>query len=372
MTKSTVFISYSHADGQFVDRLADKLKAVGVGVWIDKWEIQVGDSITGKVNEAIEASDFLVAVLSRASVKSKWVKEELNTALIRNIEGKNAFILPVLIEECKIPEMLRHRRYADFAADPEQAFRDLLEVLQPFKLLEPEMILIPAGEFLMGSDPSVDQDAASREQPQHTLYLPEYYLGKTQVTNAQYATFVKATDYYQPENWIGGNPPRDKEDHPVLVVSWHDAVTYCRWLAEITGKPYRLPNEAEWEKGARGTDGRIYPWGNRWDAERCNTRESSKPGDTTPVGAYPEGASPYGVLDMAGNIWEWTNSLWKPYPYRSDDGREDPSTWGRRVIRGGSWNYYRRGARCASRYRYSPGPRYYHRGFRVAASPSPP
>jgi formylglycine-generating enzyme required for sulfatase activity len=132
----------------------------------------------------------------------------------------------------------------------------------------------------------------------------------------------------------------------VVLVSWHDAVAYCNWLAEVTGKPYHLPSEAEWEKGGRGSDGRIYPWGNQWDAKRCNSEEGSK-GGTTPVGAYPHGASPHGLLDMAGNVWEWTRSLWgedwqKPsfkYPYDPDDGREDLNAPASvcRVLRGGSW-----------------------------------
>jgi formylglycine-generating enzyme required for sulfatase activity len=352
MTKPTVFISYSHADSQFVDQLADKLKASGVGVWIDKWEIQVGDSITGKVNQAIEASDFLVAVLSRASVKSKWVKEELNTALIRNIEGKNAFILPVLIEECKIPEMLRHRRYANFAADPEQAFRHLLGVLQPFRSFEPEMILIPAGEFLMGSDPSVDSLAESDEQPQHTVYLPDYYLAKSPATNAQYAAFVQS-GYRVPNHWeTWHQPPTGKGDHPVVNVSWHDALAYCRWLAAVTGKPYRLPSEAEWEKGARGTDGRIYPWGNEWDEKL--------------------GASPYGLSGMRRSFWEWCSSLDQDYPYNPDDGREDLEVRGSRVLRGHVWPDDQNSPRCAFRDRTYPDDRADYVGFRVAASPSSP
>ena len=94
----------------------------------------------------------------------------------------------------------------------------------------------------------------------------------------------------------------------MVHVFWHDAVAYFNWLAEVTSKPYRLPSEAEWEKGARGSDGRIYPWGDQWDVKRCNSLESGKR-DTTPVGAYTQGASPYGCLDMAGNVWEWTRSL---------------------------------------------------------------
>ena len=132
MTKPTVFISYSHADSQFVDQLADKLKAGGVGVWIDKWKIKVGDSITGKINEGIGDSDFLIVVLSNASVNSKWVREELNAATIRNVEEeKHAFILPILLEDCEIPTLFQHRKYANFKDDPKQALQELLEVIQP-------------------------------------------------------------------------------------------------------------------------------------------------------------------------------------------------------------------------------------------------
>ena len=132
LKKPVGFISYSHTDSKFADWLAEKLKASGVAVWIDKWEIKVGNSITQKINEGIIASDFLIVVLSRASVNSKWVREELNAATIRNVEQKkHAFILPVLIEECEIPTLLQHRKYANFKDHPAQAFQELLEVIQP-------------------------------------------------------------------------------------------------------------------------------------------------------------------------------------------------------------------------------------------------
>ena len=114
----------------------------------------------------------------------------------------------------------------------------------------------------MGSDPKVDKDATADEQPQHRLYLPEFYIGKYPVTNEQYAAFVKTGRQGAPEHWEKGEIPAGKGDHPVVNVSWQDAVAFCRWLSRESGKTIRLPTEAEWEKAARGSDGRIYPWGN--------------------------------------------------------------------------------------------------------------
>jgi formylglycine-generating enzyme required for sulfatase activity len=228
---------------------------------------------------------------------------------------------------------------------------------------EPRMMPIPAGEFLMGSDPQADRNALNAEQPPTQVYLPAYSLSRTPITNLQYAAFVAATGYEPPRQWRNGKPRRGREHHPVVRTSWYDAVAYCRWLSQLTGKPYRLPTEAEWEKGARGADGSIYPWGDTWDSTRCNTKEGG-PGDTTPVEAYPQGASPYGLLGMAGNVWEWTSSLYWEYPYRADDGREDLTSPDARVLRGGSWLNLYDSARAACRRHYIPA---YHsriHGFR--------
>jgi serine/threonine-protein kinase len=242
-------------------------------------------------------------------------------------------------------------------------------ILSPTKPFEPEMVLIPAGEFLMGSDPNEDKDADDNEQPQRTLYLPNYYVARTPATNAQYLAFVQDAGWTPPGHWEGGKPPRGKENHPVVYVSWVDALAYCKWLSEATGRSYRLPSEAEWEKAARGTDGNIYPWGNQWDAGRCNNEESGI-GDTTPVGEYsPEGNSPYGCVDMAGNVLEWTSSLYKPYPYDAADGREDPDAEGARVLRGGAFGDEPGLVRCAFRPWSPPGSRGRSRGFRVVLSP---
>jgi formylglycine-generating enzyme required for sulfatase activity len=222
--------------------------------------------------------------------------------------------------------------------------------------VELELVRIPAGAFLMGSDKAKDKAAYDNELPQHKVNLGEYWMGKYPLTNAQYRCFTRAAGYFTSA----------KEDHPVVYVSWDEAVQYCQWLSQMTGKAFRLPSEAEWEKAARGTDGRLYPWGNEISTyNRCNFDVK----DITPVGKYsPQGDSPYGCADMAGNVWEWTHSLLKPYPYRADDGREDEGNrWGR-VLRGGSFINHQKSGRCASRDRYDSVARYQYCGFRVSAS----
>jgi formylglycine-generating enzyme required for sulfatase activity len=238
----------------------------------------------------------------------------------------------------------------------------------------PELVLIPAGPFLMGSDPRRDPHAHEREQPQHSLFLPDFYLARVPVTNAQYAAFVQSAGYPSPEHWPDGNPPPGKEEHPVVNASWYDALAYCRWLSQLSGRSYRLPSEAEWEKAARGEKGRLYPWGDAWDAGRCNSKESGRD-DTTPGGAFPLGASPYGLLDMAGNVYQWTLSLWgrdikEPafgYPYDPADGREEleADQGVLRVLRGGAYFYDARYARTAHRVKSYPDYRVRTRGFRV-------
>jgi formylglycine-generating enzyme required for sulfatase activity len=234
---------------------------------------------------------------------------------------------------------------------------------------EPEWIEIPAGEFWMGSDKEYGW-----EKPVHRVYVERFQIARVPVTNAQYQFFVKTTGHQTPEHWGDSRPPRGLESHPVVNVSWHDALTYCRWLSEVTGKPITLPSEAQWEKAARGDkDRREYPWGDKWDESRCNNIELGL-GDTTPVGIFPEGTSPYGCLDMAGNVWEWTRSLcgkdFEPaylYPYDPSDGRENLEGGDDvlRVVRGGAFTGRRTLVRCASRLGLNPLNPWFNSGFRV-------
>jgi formylglycine-generating enzyme required for sulfatase activity len=276
-----------------------------------------------------------------------------------------------------------------------------------YRDMEPKLITIPAGEFIMGSTdidvdglsrrfPEVERNLLLREIPQHSVFLPEYKIGKYLVTNREFSEFVRETGYittaekkesgfvFLPKfnevtgaNWLcpfgPGTTIVGKEQHPVVQVSWRDALEYCHWLSKKTGKEYRLPTEAEWEKAARGTDGRIFPWGNGWHPDRCNCEFRVK--GTTPVGKYsPEGDSPYGCADMAGNVFEWTSTTigttepWPAkfnYPYTTTDGREDLTADTRRVDRGGSYSRGEVYCRCAFRFADPPEDRYSAQGFRV-------
>ncbi len=187
-----------------------------------------------------------------------------------------------------------------------------------------EMVAVPEGEFIMGSD---DPEADDNEKPASKVFVGPFSIDKFEVTNARYLRCVESGVCTRPPNRGYDDPT--KINLPMTIVSWQQAAAYCRWVGK------RLPTEAEWEKAARGTDGRRYPWGNTFEAERANVGYSV--GSPTPVGSYPKGASPYGVMDLAGNVWEWTSSLYTPYPYDPHDGREDLNARGSRVERGGSW-----------------------------------
>jgi len=202
------------------------------------------------------------------------------------------------------------------------------------------MVEIPGGSFTMGRD-----DGPTNERPAHQVFLPTFYIDRNLVTVVEFTAFVQAKgptgphgemylDVHDPDNRIQQrdgvwSPAKGFELHPVGEVSWFGALAYCQWRQK------RLPSEAEWEKAARGTDGRRYPWGN--DTPRSDLAFfGGFRGQTVPIGLYPQGASPYGVLDMAGQTWEWTISLAKPYPYDAQDGREDVTVAASRVARGGS------------------------------------
>jgi formylglycine-generating enzyme required for sulfatase activity len=236
-------------------------------------------------------------------------------------------------------------------------------------------VLVKEGEFWMGSTrEEVDRVVEEckkvgisesgckgwheRELPRHRVVLDAFYIDKYEVTNALYGRFMQTTGRPAPSLW--NDAKFNAESQPVVGVSWHDADAYCKWAGK------RLPAEAEWEKAARGTDGRKYPWGDQWDASRANAE--NRLGKTAPVGSYPGGVSPYGAHDMAGNVWEWVadwfdKDYYKRSPEQNPTGSDSGSS---RVLRGGSRYYNAVDLRTAARNDNSPDNRCYGSGFRCA------
>lgn len=244
------------------------------------------------------------------------------------------------------------------------------------------MVFVPAGEFIMGMDADdgfreckkyhddCKRDWFTDEEPVHKVYLDAFYIDKYEVTQSEYNECVKSGKCKANEKFDGFTGSRQ----PVVGVDWTDANNFCSW----SGK--RLPTDAEWEKSARGTDGRMYPWGNRFDGSLVNFCDKNCTKDwaikkfndgyskTSPVGSYPGGVSPYGALDMAGNVYEWVADWYDEDYYKNSPSRNPsgPSKKSSRVLRGGSWNDRANGMRASNRAGDDPADRLYYRGFRCA------
>lgn len=239
--------------------------------------------------------------------------------------------------------------------------------------LDIEMVLVPAGEFLMGSSRT---DENTNSSPERVVFLDAYQIGRYEVTNQQYSQFIMAGGYrnrefWTPEGWrfitknqivtpavwslIGFNDP----NQPAVGISWYEAAAFAKWAGK------RLPTEAEWEKAARGADGRKYPWGQDISVSKVHYKAIARP---LRVGSYPEGKSPYGLYDVAGNVWEWVGDWYDPNYYERNLGTnpQGPQKGTVRVMRGGGWDSNRRHMQCVYRHCEKPAWRRLNTGFRVA------
>jgi len=234
--------------------------------------------------------------------------------------------------------------------------------------MEMEMVRIPAGMFMMGSSEkdiewivqeffAESKEWYRSEAPEQFLYLEDYFIDKYEVTVFQYQRFLEKI--HRPAPQTLDNPKFNQPDHPVVGVTWQEASDYCRWLGK------RLPTETEWEKAARGKDGRRYPWGNTPIATNANARgKNDRYRHTAPIGQFPDGKSPFGIMDMAGNVWEWTQDWYQPYP--GNDQKSDLFGEKYKVIKGGSWYSNMELARSALRGKSFPDRRANYIGFRCA------
>ncbi len=269
--------------------------------------------------------------------RANWIFNLAAGLLLSALSVTAISVLPVWLDSTN-RELVQIRRLAE-AGDPRLP-----------RMLDERMVTGPAGTFLMGSEAG-----QSNEHPQRTVYLDAYQIDRYEVTNLQYQQFVAATQARAPRYWSDGRYPAGLADAPVVGVSWEESAAYCEWAGE------RLPTEAEWEKACRGTDGRTYPWGDDWDASRANvgrpftearagvwdeawTFLTVKPRSSTmpslrPIGTYPSGASPFGVMDMVGNAAEWVADWynWSDYSALPDRNPQGSGPQWNHSLRGSSW-----------------------------------
>jgi len=382
---SNIFISYRREDsiayaGRLFDRLADRFGEERIFMDIDT--MKVGLDFVEQIENAVQSCDVLIAVIGKNWVTIQdgegnrrldnpedFVRVEIQAALERNIP-----VVPLLVGGAGMPKAKDlpptiaklSRRHAmkmsdeRFRADVTRLIEQISEYVtgaesklpsEPEPVIPEGMVLVPKGPFLYGEE-RVRED------------LPyDYYMDIYPVTNDQYKAFMLANGYgsqkfWSEEGWAWKQECRvkrpdywtdlkwNKADHPVVGVSYHEAEAYAAWAGK------RLPTEQEWEKAARGMDGREYPWGNAFDKTKCNSSESGLKA-TTPVTKYPQGMSPFGCFDMAGNVWEWCAS-WYDH------------TFTERVVRGGSWGIDPGNLRSSNRDRYTADFRCNNIGFRLA------
>jgi formylglycine-generating enzyme required for sulfatase activity len=334
----------------------------------------LGDACKGLKAWACAEEHYETSIeLDGKSTVAELAKQRLRKAKVWRMleEGKHAInalnAQPEKVAQAKDTLDIANKMGLD---DEQQAlYQQLQEKIQQehektalAQLLEMPTVLVPAGEFTMGS---LYGDAD--EQPVHRVYLDAFYMDKYEVSVGQYAAFLQTTGDDPPPNWYTMNQPSHQK-RPVVNVDWADAARYCKWADK------RLPTEAEWEKAARGTDGRHYPWGNNaptsLHANYFKT-EWNNHWALVPVGKLEDGKSPYGIYDMAGNVWEWVsdwydNDYYKNSPSKNPTG---PSSGERKVFRGGSWESGGLSLQSTDRSSTTPAKRLYISGFRCAKTP---
>src|SRR5574341_1661424 len=387
-TSGHIFTSYANEDLEAIRPVVEGLEQHGFLVWASYMHgsIPGGANFHDVITEAIDQSSAFILMWSNQAKDSNWVTGEWTHFLDTH---RKRLLIPLRFENLALPVPMKQFQYIDFWDKPrEQALSQLLEVLEEYRAI-PETVPVANGPFRMGNpvDPFArkpkvaDALAESDEDPPCDIDLASFYIGRYAVTIRQFRPFVTSgyheKRYWTPLGWewrtrnniehplVWDSPDWDHDDLPVCGISWYEAVAYCNWLSDERKVKYELPSEAEWEKAARSTDGRIWPWGNVWNPQLAH-HNGSMPMPMSPsiVNLYSEGQSPYHSIQMAGNVYEWCSSLYAHYPYREDDGREDLMVYGKRVLRGGCWLSDKAHIRCAHRFCALPESRHPTYGFR--------
>ena len=414
--KLRVFLCHASQDKPIVRELYQRLLSEGwIDPWLDEEKLLPGQDWDLEIEKAVEVADAVVVCLSSNSVdKEGYIQKELRYVINIAFEKPEdvIYLIPLRLDNCQVPRRLKGYHYLDYFSNRDSVYPRLLSSLMErsrtlkapnnsiwvepdvekknikyekrnfpsfdnlmlmgktkggdnlYNLYGIEFVKVPNGKFLMGSSDQ-DEMANDIEKPQHSLSIPyDYLISRFPVTNHQFSEFLneESQEYKWMPDW------KEKQNHPAVHIEWEIALRYCEWLGKKIihtlplGYILRLPTEAEWEKGARGSDGRIFPWGNSFDFMRCNVYGKvlmsietvkllftnpkgllEESYNTTPVDMFtPKCDSPFGVSDMSGNVYEWTTSILKSYPYDIKDGRENEDNnvleGERRVKRGGSCN----------------------------------
>ncbi len=403
-TSRRIFLAHASEDKPAVRQLYRELRARGFEPWLDVEDLLPGQVWKTEIPKAIrDAGVFLACLSSRSVAKVGYVNTEFRLALAAFGQRPpgSIYLIPVRLDACDVPDLqipdlglgLRDVHWVDLFAEDGldrlvRALKDGAGIapassastaafvpLQVFRDVDapwcPEMVVIPAGRFLMGSS-SAEAERSNDEGPQHYVSIAEpFALGRYPVTFDEYDEFAATTGREPPgdEGWGRGR-------RPVINVSWNDAQAYVAWLSERTGAAYRLPSEAEWEHACRGGTTTTFHFGPTISTDQGNhngnyTDGSGRKGvhrhQTIPVGSFP--ANPFGLHDMHGNVWEWCADVWhNDYRGAPTDGRAwvEGGEQGQRVLRGGSWVNLPIYLRAAARDRSVPGGWDYDVGFRVA------
>lgn len=350
---SHIFISYSKRNKDYTDKLVNFLEKAGFNVWYDG-RIDYGTRWERVIFKAIDDCAVFLVVMSPDSYESDWVRREY---LYADKRKKPQF--PILLAGEEFPFYIDNQ-YTDVRGGklpPTDFVTRLSQVITPQtqsgKNVTPPEMTKPAKPSFKLPDPFewIDIPAGKVTIDEREFDVPKFSIAKYPITVAQYQVFMQDKGYdvesywttagwewrqrekiTQPRYWgEKGYEHFFKSDHPIIGVSWYESIAFCRWLSEKTGENILLPTEQEWQRAAQGDTGWAYPWGNQWDDQRCNNSVKSKSAGTTPVTQYLNGASPYGVLDMSGNVWEWTLTAYE------SAGIGDINSTDVRVLRGGSW-----------------------------------
>jgi formylglycine-generating enzyme required for sulfatase activity len=307
MKNDHIFLSHSSIDKPFVRQLAARLRLIGLAPWLDEVEIKPGASLIGEIEHGLSTSRYLFAVMSEHSVRSKWVSEEIRAILSRQIASGNIAVVPIRIDDCEMPMFLADKKYVDFRnwQDPAR-FRPAFDTMvDEFGWLNQKrchktgmpFVRVPSGVFLFG-------------ERKTKLYLDEFWIGKCPTTLADMLGYLNESA----EGTAGTSPlgllpevgmqlAHGRLAFPAQYISISWGLAFGRWAG------YRLPTPQEWEKAARGVDGRAYPWGDEWNPAFCRWGREHDDDQIAPVGAYPEGKSPYGCYQMSGNVAEITSEV---------------------------------------------------------------